>query len=102
MLLRLLSILSLTGETPPPRSFDVAVKEWTVRRGNSRPAFEVAVAKPVDWKTPSIERMWLGKNADDKTRRLRAFLTVMHSDTPLILNTQYVPQPLLLMACVLR
>ncbi|XP_076448160.1 constitutive coactivator of PPAR-gamma-like protein 1 homolog [Babylonia areolata] len=90
------------GEPAPQKSFDVAVKEWTVRRGATRPSFEVTVAKPVDWKTPSIERMWLGKNADDKTRRLRAFLTIMHSDTPLILNTQHVPQPRLLMACVLR
>ena len=78
------------------------MREWTLRRGTTRPTFEVTVAKPVDWKTPSIERMWLGKNADDKNRRLRAFLTIMHSDSPLILNTQYVPQHLLLMACVLR
>lgn len=90
------------GETPPPKSFEVAVKEWVVRRGGMRPSYEVTVAKPVEWKTPSIERMWLGKNADDKNRRLRAFLTVMHSDTPLLLNTQYVPQHLLLMCCVLR
>nr|KAG5700848.1 hypothetical protein BaRGS_024234 [Batillaria attramentaria] len=90
------------GEAPPPRSFEVAVKEWVVRRGGMRPSYEVTVAKPVEWKTPSIERMWLGKNADDKNRRLRAFLTIMHSDTPLLLNTQYVPQHLLLMCCVLR
>lgn len=90
------------GESAPQKSFEVVVKEWVVRRGSSRQSAEVTVAKPVEWKTPSIERMWLGKNADDKNRRLRAFLTTMHSDTPLILNTQYVPQHLLLMCCVLR
>ncbi|XP_025108556.1 constitutive coactivator of PPAR-gamma-like protein 1 homolog isoform X2 [Pomacea canaliculata] len=90
------------GEAPPPKSFEVNVKEWIVRRSTQRPTFEVTIAKPVEWKTPSIERMWLGKNAEDKNRRLRAFLTIMHSDTPLILNTQYVPQHLLVMCCVLR
>jgi len=39
---------------------------------------------------------------DDKRRRLRAFLTCMRSDTPLMLNPAYVPQHLLVMASVLR
>ena len=39
---------------------------------------------------------------DDKRRRLRGFLTCMRSDTPLMLNISYVPQHLLVMACVLR
>jgi hypothetical protein len=95
-------VLCCAGENVPPRSFDVAVKEWVVRRGAMRPAFEIAIAKPVEWKTPSIERMWLGKNVDDKNRRLRAFMTIMHSDSPLMVNVQYVPHHLLLMACVLR
>ena len=60
------------------------------------------MARPVEWKTPSIERMWLGTQPEDKTRRLRAYLTVMHSDTPLMLNTNYVPQHLLILCCVLR
>ncbi|XP_041349782.1 constitutive coactivator of PPAR-gamma-like protein 1 isoform X2 [Gigantopelta aegis] len=85
-----------------PRSFDVLVKEWVVRRGTNKPVFEVVIAKPVDWKTPSIERMWLGQQPDDKNRRLRAFLTCMQSDSPLMLNTQYIPQHLLIMCCVLR
>jgi hypothetical protein len=33
---------------------------------------------------------------------MRAFLTVMRSDTPLMLNRNYVPQQLLVLACVLR
>ncbi|WAR26221.1 F120A-like protein [Mya arenaria] len=79
------------------------VKEWVVRRvGSQKPSFDLVMARPVDWKTPSIERMWLGQQPDDKTRRLRAFLTCMHSDTPLMLNTNYVPQHLLVLCCVLR
>ncbi|XP_050414572.1 constitutive coactivator of PPAR-gamma-like protein 1 [Patella vulgata] len=84
------------------KCFDIPVKEWVIRRGTTRPSFELVIAKPVDWKTPSIERMWLGQNADDKNRRLRAFLTCMQSDSPLMFNTNYVPQPLLVMCCVLR
>ncbi|GBP04281.1 Constitutive coactivator of PPAR-gamma-like protein 1 homolog [Eumeta japonica] len=39
---------------------------------------------------------------DDKGRRMRAFLSCMRSDTPLMLNTSYVPQHLLILATVLR
>lgn len=39
---------------------------------------------------------------DDKKRRLRAFLSCMRSDTPLMLHTSHVPQHLLIMATVLR
>lgn len=86
----------------PEKKFEVPVKEWIIRRGTTKIQCETVAAVPVDWKTPSIERMWLGTNVDDKTRRLRAFLTCMESDTPLMLNTQYVPQQLLLLCCVLR
>lgn len=47
--------------------------------------------------------LWSSRSAiDDKRRRLRAFLTCMRSDTPLMLNPGYVPQHLLVMASVLR
>ncbi|KAL8620412.1 hypothetical protein ACOMHN_055493 [Nucella lapillus] len=90
------------GETPSSRAFEQSVKEWMPQRANGRPVYKTVVARPVEWKVPSIERMWLGKNEDDKNRRLRAFLTIMHSDSNLVLNTQYVPQHLLMMVCVLR
>ncbi|XP_045164687.2 constitutive coactivator of PPAR-gamma-like protein 1 homolog isoform X2 [Mercenaria mercenaria] len=91
------------GTGAAPMTFEVPIKEWVVRRvGSQKPSFDLVMAKPVEWKTPSIERMWLGQQPEDKTRRLRAFLTVMHSDTPLMLNTNYVPQHLLILSCVLR
>lgn len=90
------------GSAPDIKKFEVPVKEWIIRRGTTKTQCEMVSAYPVDWKTPSIERMWLGTNVEDKTRRLRAFLTCMESDTPLMLNTQYVPQQLLLLCCVLR
>ena len=39
---------------------------------------------------------------DDKKRRLRAFLTCMQSDTAMMRSSVYVPQHLLVLACVLR
>lgn len=39
---------------------------------------------------------------DDKNRRIRAFLSCMRSENPLMTNTSYVPQHLLLLATVLR
>lgn len=54
------------------------------------------------WAVPTIQRLWFGTTFDDKHRRMRAFLTVMRSDTTLMLNRNYVPQHLLVLACVLR
>lgn len=39
---------------------------------------------------------------EDKLRRMKAFLTVMRSDTPLMMNRGCVPQHLLVLACILR
>ena len=39
---------------------------------------------------------------DDKKRRLRAFLTCLQSDTQMMRSSVYVPQHLLILACVLR
>lgn len=54
------------------------------------------------WAVPTIQRLWFGTTFDDKHRRMRAFLTVMRSDTTMMLNRNYVPQHLLVLACVLR
>lgn len=89
-------------ENAPQADFSAQVKEWVVRRGSGRPTYEVVTARPVEWKTPSIQRMWLGQQEGDKDRRLRAFLTIMMSDTSLMLNGSYVPQHLMVMCCVLR
>ncbi|XP_059487987.1 constitutive coactivator of PPAR-gamma-like protein 1 [Neocloeon triangulifer] len=56
----------------------------------------------VGWGVPTVQRLWFGSTVDDKRRRLRAFLSCMRSDTTMILNPHYVPQPMLLFACVIR
>uniref|UniRef100_A0A2R5LND0 Putative glycine rich protein n=1 Tax=Ornithodoros turicata TaxID=34597 RepID=A0A2R5LND0_9ACAR len=74
----------------------VVVHEWV---GGSSMAVE---AVQLSWPVPTVQRLWLGPSLDDKKCRLRAFLTCMRSDVPLMLNTAYVPQHLLIMCCVLR
>ena len=56
----------------------------------------------LSWSVPTVQRLWFGTGLEDKQRRLRAFLSVMSSDSPLMLQTNHVPQHLLLMATVLR
>ena len=58
----------------------------------------------LDWPVPTVQRLWFGKLAvedksytfllrfatgvEDKQRRLRAFLSVMGADNPLMLQVQ--------------
>lgn len=59
-------------------------------------------AEPLPWAVPTLQRLWFGPSLDDKRCRMRGLLSCLNSDTPLILNTSYVPQHMLVMACVLR
>ncbi|XP_012218409.1 constitutive coactivator of PPAR-gamma-like protein 1 homolog isoform X2 [Linepithema humile] len=81
---------------------DVIIKEWVWSKSNPYQTPEQVKAEQIGWGVPTIQRLWFGTVIDDKRRRLRGFLTCMRSDTPLMLNTSYVPQHLLVMACVLR
>lgn len=81
---------------------EVAVHEWVWTKNNSYRSPEPVKAVPLGWAVPTVQRLWFGATLDDKKRRLRAFLTCMRSDTPLMLNTSNVPQHLLVMCCVLR
>ncbi|XP_077277056.1 constitutive coactivator of PPAR-gamma-like protein 1 homolog isoform X2 [Temnothorax americanus] len=81
---------------------DVIIKEWVWSKSNPYQTPDVVKAEQIGWGVPTIQRLWFGTVIDDKRRRLRGFLTCMRSDTPLMLNTSYVPQHLLVMACVLR
>ncbi|XP_015592341.1 constitutive coactivator of PPAR-gamma-like protein 1 homolog isoform X2 [Cephus cinctus] len=81
---------------------DIVIKEWVWSKANPYQTPEIVKAEQIGWGVPTIQRLWFGTGIDDKRRRLRGFLTCMRSDTPLMLNTSYVPQHLLVMACVLR
>lgn len=88
---------------PPP----VVVVEWVGRASSqpgsaSSPHPETVPGVQLGWPVPTVQRLWLGPSMDDKKCRLRAFLTCMRSDVPLMLNTAYVPQHLLIPCTVLR
>ncbi|XP_046396585.1 constitutive coactivator of PPAR-gamma-like protein 1 homolog [Ischnura elegans] len=90
------------GESEKVEIPEVSVKEWLWSKGNEFQRPDIVKAEQVGWGVPTIQRLWFGSAIDDKRRRLRAFLTCMRSDTPLMLNPTYVPQHLLVIACVLR
>lgn len=81
---------------------DVIINEWTWSPQNEYKKADEVYAKQLPWAVPTIQRLWFGTTFDDKHRRMRAFLTVMRSDTAMMLNRNCVPQHLLVLACVLR
>lgn len=81
---------------------DVKIEEWIWRPQNEYKNSEVVYAVALPWAVPTVQRLWFGTGAEDKQRRMKAFLTIMRSDSPLMLNRGYVPQHMLVMACVLR
>ncbi|XP_047515212.1 constitutive coactivator of PPAR-gamma-like protein 1 homolog isoform X2 [Pieris napi] len=84
------------------RPCTVQVAEWIYSRVNPGKSHEIVPGVVLDWPVPTVQRLWFGTAQDDKCRRMRAFLSCMKSDTPLMLNTSYVPQHLLILATVLR
>lgn len=87
------------GKTELP---DITVSEWIWSPQNQYKKPETVKATLLPWAVPTIQRLWFGTVYEDKQRRMKAFLTVMRSDSPLMLNRGYVPQHMLTMACVLR
>lgn len=81
---------------------DITVSEWIWSPQNQYKKPEPVKASLLPWAVPTIQRLWFGTAFEDKQRRMKAFLTVMRSDSPLMLNRGYVPQHMLTMACVLR
>lgn len=80
----------------------IQVAEWIWSPQNQYKEPELVSAQLLPWAVPTIQRLWFGMAFEDKQRRMKAFLTVMRSDSPLMLNRGYVPQHMLVMACVLR
>jgi len=105
---------SSTGSYVPPTSSssqnqqanslvpEIKIREWVWTAANPYRHPEIVTAVPVGWPVPTVHRLWFGTSLDDKKRRLRAFLSCLHADPALMLNPDYVPQHLLIFACVLR
>lgn len=81
---------------------EVIINEWIWSPQNEFKKPDEVSAVQLTWAVPTIQRLWFGTTFDDKHRRMRAFLTVMRSDTAMMLNRNYVPQHLFVLACVLR
>lgn len=81
---------------------EISVSEWIWSPQNQYKTPDTVKATLLPWAVPTIQRLWFGTVYEDKQRRMKAFLTVMRSDSPLMLNRGYVPQHMLAMACVLR
>ncbi|KAG7260839.1 hypothetical protein CRUP_000601 [Coryphaenoides rupestris] len=87
----------------PSANSPVMVKEWAAYKGKPPHAPELVEALAFrEWTCPNLRRLWLGRAAEDKNRRMRAFLACMRSDTPALLNPAHVPAHLLVLCCVLR
>ena len=80
----------------------VVIKEWLNRRESTLPKPDLVEATPMEWLVPPVQRLWLGREPEDKTMRLRAFLSCMYSDSPAMLKTTYVPRHAIILCCVLR
>ena len=90
----------LVAAQPPDSAEKIIVREWSSYNRYQQP--DTVTPLTLAWPVPTLQRLWFGTSIEDKQKRLRAFLSVMSSDTPLMLNTAYVPQHLLLMSSVLR
>lgn len=86
-------------DTKPP---EVKIKEWVWSKNNQFQKPDYVKAESLGWGVPTVQRLWFGTTVDDMRRRRRAYLTCMRSDSPLIVNYDYVPQHILIMATVLR
>lgn len=87
-----------TGRQPP----EILVAEWVWSPTNEYKKPDLVVATSLQWAVPTVQRLWFGLAMEDKQRRIRAFLSIMRSDSSLMLNRGYVPQHMLVLACVLR
>lgn len=74
---------------------EVLISEWVWSPQNEYKKADLVAAVQLPWAVPTIQRLWFGMAFEDKQRRMKAFLSVMRSDTPLMLNRTYVPQHML-------
>ncbi|PIK59095.1 putative constitutive coactivator of PPAR-gamma-like protein 1-like [Apostichopus japonicus] len=80
----------------------IVIKEWWLRQNGAPQKPDLVEAEPLEWVVPPIQRLWLGREPEDKTTRLRAFLSCLGSDSPSMLKPSYVPRHALVMCCILR
>uniref|UniRef100_F7AM48 Constitutive coactivator of peroxisome proliferator-activated receptor gamma n=1 Tax=Ciona intestinalis TaxID=7719 RepID=F7AM48_CIOIN len=81
----------------------IIIKEWCGARNKTTWTPELVPPLPFDdWQVPALTSLWFGTEPVDKNRRMRAFLSCLHSDTPSMLNPHFVPHHTLVLCCLLR
>jgi len=86
----------------PSKNIDYTVREWHPYNSYEKP--KCVEAQELRWAVPTVQRLWFGSTVEDKQKRLHAFMSIMRCEPAadaLLVNAN-VPQPMLLMACVLR
>ena len=84
------------------RNPEIVLREWWARRDTPIQKADPVGAIPLDWLVPPLLKLWLGREPEDKTLRLRAFLSCLNSDSPSMTKTPYVPRHALILCCVVR
>jgi len=85
------------------KPIEYTVREWHPYNGYEKP--KCVDAQELRWAVPTVQRLWFGSTVEDKQKRLHAFMSIMRCDgtaADALLVHANVPQPMLLMACVLR
>ena len=95
------TLLKQTEEMKVPPTVEYRVREWLPYNNYENPY--VQECKELKWPVPTVQRLWFGSTVEDKQKRLHAFLSCMRCDDNKSLLVQAnVPQPMLMLACVLR
>ena len=95
------SLLKQVEETKVPPPVEYRVREWLPYNNYESPS--VQECRELKWPVPTVQRLWFGSTAEDKQKRLHAFLSCMRCDENKSLLVQAnVPQPMLMLACILR
>merc|ERR1712029_48696 len=86
----------------PSKNIDYTVREWHPYNSYEKP--KCVEAQELRWAVPTVRRLWFGSTVEDKQKRLHAFMSIMRCEAAAdaLLVHANVPQPMLLMACVLR
>jgi hypothetical protein len=96
-------IIQLKSANSPATNMPmVVIREWVYSPLNVYETPVSVPAIPLAWPVPTVNRLWFGCSKDDSKRRLRAFLSCLRSDAPLMLQPCCVPPRLRLLAAVLR
>merc|ERR1711974_371829 len=85
------------------KPIEYTVREWHPYNGYEKP--KCVDAQELRWAVSTVQRLWFGSTVEDKQKRLHAFMSIMRCDgtaADALLVHANVPQPMLLMACVLR